>query len=560
MATIIDSFVVELGLDPSKLSEGATKSISELRKLENESKKHTGGVQKHFNELSETLTSVQGKLLGLAAIFLGGMGLTQFAEHITQITTQLGRMGQQAGVSARDLAAWGAAGATLGANPANVQSAVAGFSSALYNNKITVNSQLIASLAAMGIHLSYGPDGKFDTNGMLLQMSRYATAPGRNPADAAALLGRVPGMNSDMISLLLQGPDKLKAKLGEMAKLGPTDAQVKAANELTNAWGHLTAKMDRLGRVILERIAPGLEKFIGYLDKIADFFGRDPEAARKDPNHLSGDTYTDIQKGVQYLKDWWNNRGSSTRGSASGGSTSSGPTAAPSGGGTTSPGQRIEGKFDAGKAEVQADIANQFRAAGADDKGVAAIFANVQRESGFKPWLRHFDQPRFRGTEAENAHGLYQEGGAEWNHYAAWLAQNYPGRDWKDPRLQTQFLIQNLKKNYPRVWRALTDPNLSAGQKAMAFQQGYLRPAVPHFGDVGAAESFLRRLPSIAPNSPVRTGDVNNSARSVTTTTETNIGEVHVHAPSNDPYALGTSVRGVLANTPDVAQSNTGPE
>ena len=38
------------------------------------------------------------------------------------------------------------------------------------------------------------------------------------------------------------------------------------------------------------------------------------------------------------------------------------------------------------------------------------MFANIKHESGFNPSSRHFDQPRFRGTEAENAHGLFQTG------------------------------------------------------------------------------------------------------------------------------------------------------
>jgi hypothetical protein len=44
--------------------------------------------------------------------------------------------------------------------------------------------------------------------------------------------------------------------------------------------------------------------------------------------------------------------------------------------------------------------------------------------------LRHADQPKF-GGEAHFAHGLYQEGGTEWNNYDKWMQANHPGENWQ---------------------------------------------------------------------------------------------------------------------------------
>jgi Phage tail lysozyme len=88
-----------------------------------------------------------------------------------------------------------------------------------------------------------------------------------------------------------------------------------------------------------------------------------------------------------------------------------------------------------GKRDVASIAAQEWRAAGMTDDGVAGIMANVRDESNFNPRLRHPDQPHF-GGEAHFAHGLYQEGGTEWNHYEAWIKKNYPGADWRDPALQ----------------------------------------------------------------------------------------------------------------------------
>jgi hypothetical protein len=132
------------------------------------------------------------------------------------------------------------------------------------------------------------------------------------------------------------------------------------------------------------------------------------------------------------------------------------------------------GGIPKGKAATARTMAETMRAAGASNSTIAGIMANVQDESGFNPTLRHPDQPRYSG-EAHYAHGLYQEGGAEWNKYDGWLKQNYPGADWRDPKLQTQFLAENLKKNYPKVWGAMQ--NGTKEQAAQAFVSGYLKPA-----------------------------------------------------------------------------------
>jgi tail lysozyme len=126
------------------------------------------------------------------------------------------------------------------------------------------------------------------------------------------------------------------------------------------------------------------------------------------------------------------------------------------------------------KREVAKIMRDEWKRAGMSDEGIAGIMANVQDESQFNPTLRHSDQPRFSG-EAHFAHGLYQEGGAEWNHYASWLQKNYPGADWRDPRLQSRFAAENLKKNYPGVWRQMNSGDrFHAGA---AYVDGYLKPA-----------------------------------------------------------------------------------
>ena len=148
----------------------------------------------------------------------------------------------------------------------------------------------------------------------------------------------------------------------------------------------------------------------------------------------------------------------------------SGAAAVPNGG-TSAP-------FNGNRQDVAKTVVSELRAQGLNDNAIAGVLYNINQESGFNPTLRHPDQPRF-GGEAHYAHGLYQEGGDEWNNYAAHL--NTTGGDWQDPVAQTRFLAGRLKgeignAQYGNVLAGLQNAKTKE-EAARIFASGYLKPA-----------------------------------------------------------------------------------
>jgi hypothetical protein len=142
-------------------------------------------------------------------------------------------------------------------------------------------------------------------------------------------------------------------------------------------------------------------------------------------------------------------------------------------GGGVGPGSVIRG-MSGNRSAIAAIAASNWRAAGMSENGIAGILANIGAESNFNPSTRHSDQPHWRG-EANFAHGLYQEGGQEWLNYSAWLRKHHPGADWRDPALQSTFAAENLKKNYPGVWKRMQGAR-TREEAAAAYASGYLKP------------------------------------------------------------------------------------
>jgi hypothetical protein len=135
--------------------------------------------------------------------------------------------------------------------------------------------------------------------------------------------------------------------------------------------------------------------------------------------------------------------------------------------------------FNGDKKAVATALATELRTQGFSDHAIAGILYNVNQESAFDPTLRHPDQPRF-GGEAHYAHGLFQEGGDEWNTWDAHM-KSRGAANWQDPTEQARFVAGRLKGDignaqYANVLAALQGAK-SKEDAAKIFASGYLKPA-----------------------------------------------------------------------------------
>lgn len=154
------------------------------------------------------------------------------------------------------------------------------------------------------------------------------------------------------------------------------------------------------------------------------------------------------------------------------------PAGAPAGytsaGGTSAPSSE---PYMGDRSNVARSVVSELRSQGFSDNAISGILYNIGHESNFNPNLRHPDQPNF-GGEAHYAHGLYQEGGDEYNTMAAHLAKR--GANWQDPIEQTRFVAGRLKgeignDQYSDVYRRLQAAR-TPEEAARVFASGYLKP------------------------------------------------------------------------------------
>lgn len=244
---------------------------------------------------------------------------------------------------------------------------------------------------------------------------------------------------------------------GGLQKLGSYNHRPMAYNKRlasSHAWGAAFDMNDKDGP-----IAPRMRQWINqnpqrWHDTLRRWNMTQPLPG-KDPNHLewtgpgAGGTRVAQGAGTRAVQAARGGRGTQT--------AAAGPSAA---------GAR-------GQAAVTPIVTNALRQGGLNNNAIQGILYNINAESSFDPSLRHPDHPGVPG-EAGYAHGLYQEGTDEWNKYSRWLR----GRDWRDPQLQTQFLVENLRTSpeYRGLWNRLQNAQ-SPEQAASDFASMYLRPS-----------------------------------------------------------------------------------
>jgi hypothetical protein len=169
---------------------------------------------------------------------------------------------------------------------------------------------------------------------------------------------------------------------------------------------------------------------------------------------------------------WGKNDGSSGGGGAYG---SGGSKQGSGGGGGAQTNKNV--KLTTNAKNVAIDIAVIFKKAGLPDSAIAGMFKNINDESKFDPTIIHYNDNRRFSGELAHAHGLFQMNGAEWQGYSNWLKTNHPSADWRDHKLQAEYQVYNLQKNYPKLWAILIDPNVSKEEKSVAFTEQYEKPS-----------------------------------------------------------------------------------
>lgn len=263
-ATIIDSLLVTLGLDPKAYVKGR-------QEVEREDKRAKDAVKKNSNELADALT---GLAKSAGALFLGfesAKGAFEWLVGLNVNAANLGRFSKNLGQSTHEVNAWDNAVELAGGTAKDAEADLMGLSSSITALRATGEvSPLVLLLQRMNVSL-------FDAQGKTRKLTDIYKdlgdkLRGYNRADAFNL-ARQAGVSESTFNLIRAEADERERmlRIGEQ-NAALNDANAAQAAELQAEWREIGQEVKTVGVNILTFVTPYVKQAFDWARQLMGAF------------------------------------------------------------------------------------------------------------------------------------------------------------------------------------------------------------------------------------------------------------------------------------------------
>lgn len=266
MATVIDELVVALKLDPKQFDQGNKDAVRKLQVFEREHERHSKNVARNTENVTQAYQQLQGRLLSIASLFMGGMGAAAFSEQIIRLTAQTGYLAASLGMATDEIAKWQAVGAQKGAAPGEMAASIKSVRDAA--SDLASGRQNEVQKFAYMTHNNPGPAVNFtkdtDPTEFMVDVSRWLEYHKKQGPQAYATANRqvssMLGFGQGTMNVLDIGPDELRKRLKEAKKYAPSEDDVKKFQQLQEAFSRAETAVEALWRSLVALGSTGIVK------------------------------------------------------------------------------------------------------------------------------------------------------------------------------------------------------------------------------------------------------------------------------------------------------------
>lgn len=264
MATIIDTLVVELGLDPKKLTQGQQQALASFKKTQEEALKSGKAVERAAERVQQYLGKIRNQAVGFAAATFGATGIVQFIQQVTTANAALGRSAELLGTSEEKLSVWRGAVKLAGGTAEGMQQTIAGlvnsFSRFGVTGEIPESARWFQGLGLAVADVTTGKLKPFDQiiDEISEKLSKMDKVEG-------ATWARGLGIEESIIPFVLKGPAAMRAFREEMEKANKVtkEAATKSA-ELEQDWVRTSENAKGFGNELVTSVSPALSSALRF--------------------------------------------------------------------------------------------------------------------------------------------------------------------------------------------------------------------------------------------------------------------------------------------------------
>lgn len=491
---VIDELIVVLGFDTRKFTEGQREALDAYKKGKEGAVEFGKEVEAQGMKMSEVFGIARKGALGILGAFVGGEAVA-FIDHVIGMDAATGRMAKTINTSVENLGVWQGMIREVGGSAEDATTSLSAMQNEINNFK--QGGGMFSEGFGFLLNKIGGVQGK-NADQIMRELQTYfagqISSGAMRPDEAATYLRRVPGMNQNMINLLLG--DFKKTEDAARAVGGATKETADAAEKLQGKFSLLIQATERFGASLIPVIEllmkPVKDITKDDINKVApgmnDLFIRDSMMDRLD-RWIWGDH--NMEDAKKRLADGLNAQAGTGGTAVAGGGTR--------GDRNNNPGNIEDGAF-----------ARAHGATGTD--GRFAIFPD--KASG------------------ESA-------------MAALLVKNYQGLNLA--QIQRKW-VGNSDPNYLGSMSSATGigagdvPNLNDPAVVDKLMAGMARGEGSHIGARGAAAARVN----------------NNRSNTSTTTSTTTIGKIDVHTNATDADGIARDIGPSIKHSAITAPANSG--
>lgn len=273
MATVIDSLVVELGLDPKKFNQGQREAVAEFKRTQEEVTKRGKLVESDGKRVTDVFGALKRQAVGLLGAFFAGRGIQETVKYITTLDANVGRLAKTLPLSTEELARFRKVAELTGGDANAITGSIAGLTDQL-QRFLTFGeaSHALPLLNQLGID-PYSNGQVKNMTQLILELS--SALEGRNKVEARSILQQL-GFDQSGINFILKGRAEVERLLGDVDKLGlTTQKSADEAQRLETAWTRATTALTNFFRVVAQ--GSGAEKLLDLTTRMFQRLSRDFE-------------------------------------------------------------------------------------------------------------------------------------------------------------------------------------------------------------------------------------------------------------------------------------------
>ena len=281
MATVIDSLLIELGLDTSKFDASQKKSVEQLRKFDEQSQKTSKNTSKGAKDMGEGFEKARDALVSFGVSLFGVSAFTNFVGTMTATNTKLNQNAQLFNMSTTQLNAWGNTLKTVGGNADDFVGSIQAIQSTLAGMKIgQIDQNFIFAQGVLKAESAFDiQKGEVNLYKLADALKAYKDA-GHTEQDTLRLAEML-HLNKNMFLVMKDGSVTLRETQQKMKDLSQsTQENADKASEYTKQMGFAEAATEGLGNMIAGHLYPRMSTLskgfteivggIGKLDKASE--------------------------------------------------------------------------------------------------------------------------------------------------------------------------------------------------------------------------------------------------------------------------------------------------